>query len=227
MNYNIVQPGEFSRYERLCMDASQLGDKACAALIDCPSHVRHALASRLAPDMAHDALLAYIDEDTQLPNKRAMHREFERLLNEGDPFAVIMVDIDKFKDVNEQVGHSRADELLAGYGANIQKRVREDDTLFFNSGAYRVGGDEFIILASLKGRGDLVLTNTERLERLASRLNEGYLDGNTIMSVGNEMLAITATAHGEVVDPREHTDDNMSTILNNISLAMLAKKRCL
>ncbi len=226
MNYNLSRKREFSRSDRVATAASLLADRACSACLRIPHHAKRYIASVLDPEMAHSAELAYVDVDTGLPNKRAMHRRFGELIAEGVPFAAIMIDINHFKSVNEQVGHSRADEILAVYAQKIKAQTRAEDELYIQkSTTFRTGGDEFYILAPLTAHEDTELTDDERLDRFVARLNNDYLETDSVMSTSDEIMVITATAYGEVVNPEECAADDMSLILNNISLNMLAQKR--
>jgi diguanylate cyclase (GGDEF)-like protein/PAS domain S-box-containing protein len=99
---------------------------------------RKAVADRMLHDALHDAL-------TRLPNrslfldlvKRAFSRARRR---EGYRFAVLFLDLDRFKAVNDGLGHAAGDELLVQMCARLQTCLREGDTLA------RQGGDEFTIL---------------------------------------------------------------------------------
>jgi diguanylate cyclase (GGDEF)-like protein len=88
--------------------------------------------------------LAFYDPLTGLPNRRLMSErlrygiEFGR--REGKRMALLMMDLDKFKAVNDNFGHSAGDELLKQVAQRIQHRLRDVDTVA------RLGGDEFIIL---------------------------------------------------------------------------------
>ncbi|MBZ9558415.1 MULTISPECIES: EAL domain-containing protein [unclassified Modicisalibacter] len=88
--------------------------------------------------------LAYYDALTQLPNRRLLedrlslairhaHRQTQRL-------AVIFIDLDHFKQVNDSLGHAAGDELLMQVARRLSAHLREDDSLA------RLGGDEFIAL---------------------------------------------------------------------------------
>ncbi|WP_204352699.1 EAL domain-containing protein [Salinicola halophilus] len=88
--------------------------------------------------------LAYYDALTRLPNRRLLedrlslairhaHRQAERL-------AVIFIDLDHFKQVNDTLGHAAGDDLLTQVAARLAEVLREDDSLA------RLGGDEFIVL---------------------------------------------------------------------------------
>ena len=88
--------------------------------------------------------LAYYDGVTQLPNR---HLFFDRLKQQlvqshrtGHPFALLGMDLDRFKLINDTMGHSTGDLLLAKVGARLSRVLRENDTVA------RVGGDEFMAI---------------------------------------------------------------------------------
>jgi diguanylate cyclase (GGDEF)-like protein len=89
---------------------------------------------------------ALIDPLTQLPNRRALLNELKQWAAQNDrnhaPFAVMMIDLDGFKLINDQYGHSAGDKVLSEIGARLKKRTRENDVIG------RLGGDEFMILAA-------------------------------------------------------------------------------
>ena len=88
--------------------------------------------------------LAFYDPLTRLPNRRLMSERLrfgiESARREGKILALLMMDLDKFKAVNDNFGHLAGDELLEQVAARIQGRLRDVDTVA------RLGGDEFIIL---------------------------------------------------------------------------------
>jgi diguanylate cyclase len=104
--------------------------------------------------------LSSTDPLTGLSNRRALdHRlrqEWDRAARYGSPLALLLIDVDGLKQVNEALGHSGGDDLLRRMGAAIRESLRGSDV-----GA-RWGGDEFIILAPE--------TSREAAERLANRL---------------------------------------------------------
>jgi diguanylate cyclase (GGDEF)-like protein len=100
--------------------------------------VREQAESRLKHEALHDAL-------TGLPNRTALLGRLERALtrHQADPsrvFAVLFLDLDRFKVVNDSVGHLLGDELLIEAGRRIAACVRAPDSVA------RLGGDEFTIL---------------------------------------------------------------------------------
>ena len=88
--------------------------------------------------------LASHDPLTTLYNRRRFEEELERELamaaNGGAPGALVFLDVDQFKDVNDSIGHRAGDELLQGLAHLLRQCVREQDVLS------RSGGDEFSIL---------------------------------------------------------------------------------
>ncbi|NOQ13832.1 MAG: EAL domain-containing protein [Methyloprofundus sp.] len=88
--------------------------------------------------------LAFYDPLTQLANRRKLIDRLEHgvamCLREGSNLAILMLDLDRFKIVNDNFGHQAGDELLQQVGSRINKRLRKTDLLA------RLGGDEFVVL---------------------------------------------------------------------------------
>jgi diguanylate cyclase (GGDEF)-like protein/PAS domain S-box-containing protein len=88
--------------------------------------------------------LAYRDMLTDLPNRTSLQAELELAWQawqqQGTPFAVIMMDLDGFKPINDTYGHDAGDEVLKVVGARIMQINRKADL------AARLGGDEFVIV---------------------------------------------------------------------------------
>ncbi|SET80561.1 PAS domain S-box-containing protein/diguanylate cyclase (GGDEF) domain-containing protein [Oceanobacillus limi] len=87
---------------------------------------------------------AHHDSLTGLPNRRLVKKQMEDLLatlhTENKGFAVIMLDIDDFKGINDQLGHDVGDGVIVEFGKRISKSIGVENTVG------RLGGDEFIIL---------------------------------------------------------------------------------
>jgi diguanylate cyclase (GGDEF)-like protein/PAS domain S-box-containing protein len=87
---------------------------------------------------------AYHDTLTCLPNRRLFHDRLAMALlqarREGEVLAVMFLDLDHFKDVNDTLGHDVGDQLLQDVAARLQKCIRQGDTLS------RFGGDEFVLI---------------------------------------------------------------------------------
>ena len=105
--------------------------------------------------------LAYYDALTQLPNRRLLEDRLEQAIRHAhrhkERLAVLFIDLDHFKQVNDSLGHAAGDELLLDVSRRMTARLREDDTLA------RLGGDEFIALLP-------DLTEPEEVIRIARRL---------------------------------------------------------
>lgn len=88
--------------------------------------------------------LAYHDPLTDLPNRALLHLQMDHALEKarrrGTSLALHLIDLDRFKDVNDGYGHPAGDELLVAIAERLRKRLRREDLLV------RLGGDEFVIL---------------------------------------------------------------------------------
>lgn len=100
--------------------------------------------SRLKASEAELEFLAHHDPLTQLPNRLLFQTRLDQALNEAErdraPLAVLMLDLDRFKDVNDSYGHLTGDALLRHVAERLSLRLRRADTLA------RLGGDEFALL---------------------------------------------------------------------------------
>ncbi|MGB7589005.1 MAG: GGDEF domain-containing protein [Solirubrobacterales bacterium] len=107
-------------------------------------------------------VLSRRDELTGVGNYRALQErlseEIARHTRRGREFSLILLDLDRFKQVNEEFGHLEGDRLLAAIGKALRKEVRGEDSIF------RQGGDEFALIAPE--------TNAEEAEEVAARLRE-------------------------------------------------------
>jgi len=93
--------------------------------------------------------VAHSDNLTGLPNRRSFYRDLEELIEERlNKFAILFIDFDQFKLVNDTYGHSSGDQLLI----DISNRVRSFNQQYEGVYFYRLAGDEFI--AVIKGASD-------------------------------------------------------------------------
>ena len=101
-----------------------------------------ATARKLAEEEVKN--LAFYDPLTQLPNRRLMmdrtHQALAASARTGKPGALLLIDLDNFKVVNDTLGHDVGDQLLIGVGHRLVGCVREGDTVA------RLGGDEFVVI---------------------------------------------------------------------------------
>jgi len=117
--------------------------------------------SKIKETEAELEFLAHHDPLTRLPNRRLLlsriRHAIESVKREGGMLALLMLDLDRFKDVNDSFGHITGDELLQQVAERLTKRLRTVDTLT------RLGGDEFTVL--LQG-----ITHREDAGRVASEI---------------------------------------------------------
>ncbi|KQP08927.1 bifunctional diguanylate cyclase/phosphodiesterase [Pseudorhodoferax sp. Leaf265] len=125
--------------------------------------------------------MAFFDTLTGLPNRRLMHDRLEQLLGRtrrhGLPGALVLIDLDNFKEVNDTLGHGQGDALLRLVAQRLQSCVRRSDTVA------RLGGDEFVLLLGDLG-ADLsaaTLRAADLGEKLRRILEQPYfLDGDRV-----------------------------------------------
>ncbi|MGL1893529.1 MAG: cache domain-containing protein [Spirochaetaceae bacterium] len=128
--------------------------------------------------------MAYYDDLTSLQNRRALKDFYEDIYNEigeDNTYILGMLDLDKFKDVNDTYGHNIGDIVLKKLAETFKTRLRQKDSLF------RYGGEEFILLLnniSLKNSKMLV----ERLNKSFCESVQAELDFNCTFSCGLIMV---------------------------------------
>lgn len=135
--------------------------------------------------------LAHLDTLTGLANRHYFQETLEEALNgllSGTRFAVLWFDLDKFKAVNDTLGHPTGDALLQIVAERLRKTVRGSDFVA------RLGGDEFAIIAT---GADFSEHDASTLaNRLLRKISEPYDIGGKIVSVGVSIGIAIAPAHG-------------------------------
>jgi diguanylate cyclase (GGDEF)-like protein len=106
--------------------------------------------------------LAFHDVLTGLPNRAFFNNRLDLALeraNQGEPVAIFLLDLDRFKHVNDTLGHHAGDALIREFGNRLTELAGEDDTVA------RLGGDEFVVLS-------LKVANLEDVEAYCGRMLE-------------------------------------------------------
>ena len=175
---------------------------------------------------------AYHDALTGLPNRRLFRDRLTVALAHArrmkHPLAVMFLDLDRFKVVNDTLGHSTGDELLKAVGMRLQTSLREEDSIA------RMGGDEFtILLADLKTPDDAAKIAQKVLDTVAHPM---HIDGTELFvttSIGialfpsdgdsaEELLANSDRAMYRAKDAGRNSYQMFTPAMNSRALERLA-----
>lgn len=155
--------------------------------------------SSLALQESHEAFrhAAYHDALTGLPNRNYFIDTLKGLLQDSREssecnFAVLFLDLNRFKTINDSLGHSLGDRLIKNVGKRLSGMVREEDMVA------RFSGDKFgVILTDLLSRDEA----TSFADRLAKRLSEPYtLDGRQVFTSAKIGIAFGNSKYPEAED---------------------------
>lgn len=143
-------------------------------------------------------LVANHDELTGLPNRRLLQDRYAQAVvrseREGDNVAVLFIDIDRFKRINDAFGHVLADRMLQQLALRITSCIRASDT------ACRYGGDEFVVLLSgNRKRAAAVATAAKIRERLSEPV---FVDSRTLqvtVSIGTALYPMDGSGLSSLV----------------------------
>jgi diguanylate cyclase (GGDEF)-like protein/PAS domain S-box-containing protein len=153
--------------------------------------------------------LAHHDPLTKLPNRLLFHDRLGHALElarrEGRQIAVLFMDLDRFKNVNDTLGHPIGDKLLQEVAKRIKSRLREEDTLA------RLGGDEFILLVEQRG-------DAQEVVMIAQKLLEAFVQP---FAVDGHDLYLSASI-GISLFPMD--GQNATTLVRNADMAMYRAK---
>jgi diguanylate cyclase (GGDEF)-like protein len=152
---------------------------------------------------------ALYDGLTALPNRRffteRLAADFEDR-SSGGTLALLLVDLDDFKSVNDRFGHEAGDALLVAVGQRLRASIREGDM------AARLGGDEFVIILP---RNQDPSFPTSLAERIVRRLGEPY-------DIAGQRLTVRASVGAAVASPADQTPDDL---VRHADLAMYEAKK--
>lgn len=155
--------------------------------------------------------LAHHDSLTELPNRALLNDRLEMAINtakrRGEKVGLLFIDLDRFKNINDSLGHTAGDQILRQTAARLSAAVRTDDTVA------RLGGDEFVVL--------LPRVRDERsLVEVAIKLREELL----LPYILEDMPLHLSPSMGIAVYPDD--GDNPNTLIKNADAAMyLAKEK--
>lgn len=145
------------------------------------------------------------DPLTGLFNRRRMHRELAAAVSYtaryGDPFSLVFIDLNRFKEVNDSHGHDAGDRLLSGFAALLEQTTRDSDK------TGRWGGDEFVVLLPRSTRPGA----QQFADRLQERLGRHSIDIGPVRIVASASIGI-AVHPADGADPEAllaHADQHM------------------
>ncbi|WP_042220574.1 GGDEF domain-containing protein [Oceanobacillus manasiensis] len=164
------------------------------------------LAILISKWVARPMYMAFHDQLTGLKNRTAFEEIMERKIKDQQETALIMIDLDHFKKVNDVLGHDKGDELLIELAACIERNCRKGDT------AVRMGGDEFIIV--------LPNTNVEEASNVAEKLLRSIT--NLFQSVKSESGISLTASMGISMTPHDGID--IETLYKKADIALYASK---
>ena len=159
--------------------------------------------------LAEDKIQHYIyyDSLTDLCNRKKMQEDINILLdNKKEKFAVLFMDLDKFKSANDNYGHLAGDNVLKTVAGRLKSIIRSTDTV------YRIGGDEFII----------ILRNLKELAN-AEKIADAIKNVLTVAFTYKENKIFVSACIGISIYPEHGIDED--TLIKRADLAMYELKR--
>ncbi|WDL98111.1 putative bifunctional diguanylate cyclase/phosphodiesterase [Alicyclobacillus sp. ALC3] len=153
--------------------------------------------------------MAHYDELTGLPNRRLAFTNMKEFLSDsvgsGHPMAVLLIDLDRFKQVNDSLGHDVGDEVLKIAAGRVR------DVLGRGEIAARLGGDEFLVMIPAASTEEAVQAANLLLERLQEKITWNGYEFYLTASIGIALCPVS----GETV----------SSVMKSADLAMYEAKR--
>jgi diguanylate cyclase (GGDEF)-like protein len=148
---------------------------------------------------------AHLDALTRLPNRHMLHQQLREAMcvsqHGGRPLALLMIDLDRFKDINDALGHAFGDQLLTRASARLQGCVRDGDTVA------RMGGDEFTVL--LAGLDDIAVAEAVAHRVLAALASTFELEGKQVQLSASIGMALYPNDARDIDSLLRHADQAM------------------
>jgi diguanylate cyclase (GGDEF)-like protein/PAS domain S-box-containing protein len=186
-----------------------LGERTVLSYACQDNRVRARFESRLLEKQQHLDHLAHHDQLTGLPNRLYLAAHLPQALDVAarnkELLAVLFLDLDRFKHINDSCGHETGDELLKAVAQRLRETLRGEDLII------RMGGDEFVVIMKS-------VRNAEEVNEAARRITEAL---SSPIIVGGRPLITTASI-GVSLYPRDGAD--MGELLRHSDTAMYQAK---
>jgi diguanylate cyclase (GGDEF)-like protein len=186
-----------------------LGSRSVLAYSTADITLRRKAEAQLLEKQQHLDHLAHHDQLTGLPNRLFLAAHLpgaiEQARSSGSLLAVLFLDLDRFKHINDSRGHETGDKLLKEVARRIRSTTREGDLVV------RMGGDEFIVVLK-------TVRNTEQIQETAARINDALAAPVLV----DDRPLVTTVSIGVSLYPRDGTD--MGELLRHSDTAMYQAK---
>ncbi len=149
---------------------------------------------------------AHYDLLTELPNRRKFMKYVEGAKKSFEKFAIVTIDLDDFKQINDMYGHDAGDEVLKLMAQKLKNNLEEDDFIA------RYGGDEFVLVVNYQRDKEVL---EERIKRVTNILSKGFI-------YRDYRFQVTASI-GYAVYPLHGTEIN--DLMRKADIAMYSVKR--
>jgi diguanylate cyclase (GGDEF)-like protein len=161
--------------------------------------------------------LALFDSLTQLPNRRYFLEHLAEICNShperNQPFAILFLDVDKFKFINDTYGHSVGDDVLIHVSQRLRRLMSEGDFIA------RYGGDELAVILDLSDLKDQSLAQLNTAAR--QRAQEMVISMQEPVAIGEISIAISLSIGITLVDP---ANPDITSVMQRSDLAMYQAK---
>ena len=203
----IVQLGEVARkiteHNNFAIRVQRLNDDEIGDAID----AFNAMLGKIEQDKEELTRLAYYDPLTRLANRRMFSERLvfalENARRSGDKMGLIFLDLDKFKAINDELGHDIGDLLLKSVAKRLEAALPETAT------AFRLGGDEFTVLQ--------VGVTEEEMEKTAQSILQSFTEP---LILAGKQLSISSSIGIAISDGH----DNVSSIMKSADVALYRAK---
>ncbi|MED3879951.1 putative bifunctional diguanylate cyclase/phosphodiesterase [Priestia megaterium] len=163
--------------------------------------------------------MAYYDPLTNLPNRYWLNRQLKKLLLDGESpeqLAILFLDLDRFKSINDTLGHHHGDVLLRRVAERLKKCIPSSDFIS------RHGGDEFILVLH-------TLKTVEEIEEMTEQIVKEmslpfYIDGDKVLTSTSVGISLFSKECQQHIIPKD-ADELIDRLIKQADIAMYVAKR--